>query len=151
MAGALVLHDRIRRDGGPHGGDPPGLGSPGEDGRLRLDGRIDLDKRAAANLDIDGDVPLGWLSTFFPEAEAQGRVKMSVKALGPRESVDLRGTMALDAEAGHWGGFSWTALSARAEAKGTSIAVDKAEVRAFGGRSHSREPCPCRDGGGGRK
>jgi outer membrane protein insertion porin family len=122
-----------------------------DDGRLRLDGRIDLDKRAAANLDIDGDVPLGWLTTFFPQAEAQGRAKLAVKAVGPRESVDLRGTMALDAEAGHWGGFRWTALSARAEAQGASIAVEKAEVRAFGGTLsfNGTLPLPGRNGGAG--
>jgi outer membrane protein insertion porin family len=122
-----------------------------DDGRLRLDGRIDLDKRAAANLDIDGDVPLSWLTTFFPQAEAQGRAKLTVEAVGPRESVDVRGTMALDAEAGHWGGFSWTALSARAEAKGASIAVEKAEVRAFGGTIsfNGTLPLPGRNGGAG--
>ena len=110
-----------------------GLEVRGEDGSLRLDGRIGLDEGAAANLSIDGDVPLRWLTMVFPQADVKGRATLSLKAVGPREGVDLRGAIALDTEAGRFGGVSWAGLSVRGEAKGATIEVAKAEMRGFGG------------------
>ncbi|MFI5006247.1 MAG: translocation/assembly module TamB domain-containing protein [Solirubrobacterales bacterium] len=122
----------------------------GEDnGRLRLDGQIGLGEQGASNLSIDGDMPLRWLTTFFPKAELTGRATLSLKAVGRRDSIDLTGPMTLEAEAGRWSGFGFAGLSARAEGKGASIAVEKAELRAFGGTISlsGTMPLPGRTGG----